>query len=267
MTAPIEAFDTDIALLPVTQATRAIFTDLYIERSLLVFIRTGSKRIVCPVGGELFGEAGDVMIFPPHSMVTMENRPVMNDGYRAEGLSFPHALADAVFAGHSVRSSRSGVQILRSDPHRPETVLALVKETLADPTLPAAIRRHRLLEPLVWLREAGVRLSAGDADLPLARVRRLIEVDLSRPWRQPEVAAHFAMSEATFRRWLARSGFGFSRILSNTRLERGLALLQTTAVPVSRIALECGFKTPSHFSEAFRERFGITPRQIRSTQD
>lgn len=72
------------------------------------------------------------------------------------------------------------------------------------------------------------------------------------------------MSEATLRRSLAGSGQGFARILHNARLERGLALLQTTDLPISRIALDCGFGTPSHFSDSFRKRFGIPPKSIRS---
>ena len=75
--------------------------------------------------------------------------------------------------------------------------------------------------------------------------------------------AHFAMSEATMRRWLSKSGQGFAKTLLNTRLEHGLSLLQTTDDRISEIALDCGFKTPSHFSDAFRKRFGIKPKDIR----
>jgi transcriptional regulator GlxA family with amidase domain len=100
-------------------------------------------------------------------------------------------------------------------------------------------------------------------DDPINQVRSLIETDLSYPWMAAEVAAHFAMSEATMRRWLSKTGQGFARILLYTRLEWGLSLLQTTDAQVSQIALDCGFKTPSHFSDAFRKRFGIKPKDIR----
>jgi transcriptional regulator GlxA family with amidase domain len=48
-------------------------------------------------------------------------------------------------------------------------------------------------------------------------------------------------------------------------LEYGLSLLQTTDMQISQIALECGFKTPSHFSDSFRKRFNIAPKMIRFT--
>ena len=256
-----------VSVLPITQATTATFTDLYFRLTFLFFIQTGSKRVLCPYNGELIGEAGDLMIFPPGSMVTMENRPILNDSYRADGVCFTHDLVDMVFADQRSRHDSPGIQVLRDASHRPSDILALIKDTLDNEALPTPIMQHRLLEPLIWLRHNGVRLPTRGEEQPLSKVRRLIETDFGHPWHIPEVAAHFAMSEATFRRWLAKSGHGFSRILLNTRLEKGLTLLQTTDIPISNIALECGFKTPSHFSDSFRKRFGIRPKMIRSAND
>nr|WP_113866450.1 AraC family transcriptional regulator [Brenneria salicis]NMN91463.1 AraC family transcriptional regulator [Brenneria salicis ATCC 15712 = DSM 30166]RBP62687.1 AraC family transcriptional regulator [Brenneria salicis ATCC 15712 = DSM 30166] len=256
----------DVSILPITQATTATFTELYFRLTFLFFVQAGSKRVLCPHNGELIGEAGDLMIFPPGSVVTMENRPILKDSYRADGVCFTHELVDAVFSDQRPRNGTPGIQVLRAIPHRPFQILHLIRDTLDNEGLPPPIRQHRLLEPLIWLRHNGVSLPARDEELPLSKVRRLIEADLSHPWRISEVAGHFAMSEASLRRWLAKSGHGFARILLNTRLERGLTLLQTTDVPVSQIALECGFKTPSHFSDSFRKRFGIKPKLIRSAE-
>lgn len=256
-----------LSVFPVTQATRATFTGLYFRLTFLFFIQAGSKRVICPRNGELTGEAGDVMIFPAGSVVNMENRPVADADYRAEGVSITRNLVDTVFGDHPARNAAPGIQVLRAVPHHPSDMLALIKETLSREGLPEPLRAHRLLEPLLWLRHHGVELPAGDEEQPWSKVRRLIESDISYPWRLPEVARHFAMSEATFRRWLARSGPGFAQLLLHTRLERGLSLLQGTDLPVSRIALDCGFQTPSHFSDAFRKRFGIKPRQIRQRED
>lgn len=254
-----------VMIVPITQATAATFADLFIRLTFLCFIQTGTKRVVCPVNGEMIAEEGDLIIFPAGSLVTLENRPLLNAHYRADGVYFTHDLIDAVFADQGPGAAPSGIQIVRAEPHRPDQILALIQQTLASEALPLPIRRHRLLEPLIWLRHHGVRLPARDDDQPLARLRRLIEADPARPWRAVDAARHFAMSEATFRRWLAKSGHGFAKILHNTRLEAGLALLQSTRAPISQIALDCGFQTPSHFSDAFRKRFGIRPMAIRST--
>ncbi|MFT4249169.1 MAG: AraC family transcriptional regulator [Pseudomonas sp.] len=253
-----------VRVLSITQATAATFADLYIGLALLVFIRTGAKKVVCPENGELIGESGDLVIFPPDSVVTLENRPLLHQGYRADGLCFPRALVAAVFADQ-YQGGGAGVQVVRAA-LQPAKVFDLIKATLDDQSLPPSIHRHRLLEPLIWLRDIGVRLPTRAERQPLGQIRSLIEATPGHPWRVAEVAARLAMSEATLRRSLARSGHGFARILLNTRLEKALGLLQTTTAPVSWIALECGFKTPSHFAESFRMRFGIQPSLIRSVE-
>lgn len=270
--APKDCFDFPyreeaVSILPITQATAAIFSDLFIRLTFLCFIQTGSKRIVCPINGEMIGEEGDLIIFPAGSIVTLENRPLLNARYHADGVYFTDDLIEEVFADQGQGFEPAGIQIVRAHPHRPVEVLKLTQDTLDSETLPLAIRRHRLLEPLVWLRHQGVRLPVRNDEEPLAKLRRLIETDPGRPWRASEVAGHFAMSEPTFRRWLAKSGYGFAKILHNTRLEKGLALLQSTRTPISQIALECGFQTPSHFSDSFKKRFGIKPMAIRSTAE
>ncbi|WP_417279624.1 helix-turn-helix transcriptional regulator [Celeribacter sp.] len=256
----------DVSIAPVSQATAARFTDLYFRRPFLIFIRSGSKVVTCPLHGEIEGREGDVMIFPPGVVLTMENRPLADRHYQAEGVNFSDDLIEEVFTQTPVLQRKAGIQILRAASHQPQAVLRLLKETLATTDLPPEIRRHRLLEPLIWLKHQGVVLPLLGEDTPHARVRELIERDLSHDWRAPEVARDLGMSEATLRRWLAKSGHGFSGILLNTRLERGLGLLQTTGQPISEIALDCGFKTPSHFSDAFKKRFGIPPKSIRTVE-
>lgn len=259
----------DVSLLEITQATTATFTDLYIQYTFLFFVESGSKRVLCPVNGELVGEEGDLLVFPPGSMVTMENRPVMNRAYKAVGVSFSEGLIGAVFPEE--RAPRGGpaegVQVIRAGGADPGRLVADLRETLARADLPDVVLRHRLLEPLVWLRHEGVMLSARSDDRPMSRVRRILGTDLAHDWRAAEVAERLAMSEATMRRALAASGQGFAKILLHTRLEQGLTRLQTTHDPISEIALDVGFKTPSHFADAFKKRFGVTPKQIRTKGD
>lgn len=257
-------YEDAVSILTITQATAATFNDLFIRLTFLCFVQSGSKRVICPINGEMVGQEGDLLIFPPGSMVTLENRPLLNANYRAEGVYFAHELIETVFADQRHRGGPTGLQIVKVGPNRPFEILKLIQETLSDQALPTPIRQHRLLEPLIWLRHHGVRLPVQDDERPLSKLRNLIETDPGRPWRAANVADHFAMSEPTFRRWLAKSGYSFSKILRNTRLERGLTLLQTTDIPVSQIALDCGFTTPSHFSDSFRKRFGIKPMAIRS---
>ncbi|MEM9805631.1 MAG: AraC family transcriptional regulator [Cyanobacteria bacterium P01_D01_bin.56] len=256
----------EVAVISISQATTATFTDLYFQHTFLFFIQVGSKRVLCPINGELIGYADEVIIFPPGSIVTLENRPVLNADYRAVGVCFPHHMVEAVFSNENSHAGSPGIQILQAADQSPQ-ILNAIQTTLSDTQLPDPIKQHRLLEPLIWLKYNGIYLSPYADENPLSEVRRLIETDLSYPWRSNDVAEHFAISEATMRRWLAKSGQGFSKILHNTRLEHGLSLLQATDISISDIALDCGFKSPSHFSDSFKKRFGIKPSQIRKMED
>ncbi len=252
-----------VSMLPISQATTATFTDLYFQYTFLFFIHVGSKRVLCPINGELIGHAEDVMICPPGSMVTMENRPVLDHDYRATGICFPHHMIETVFSHETATPQSVGIQSVTGCADQSRQILGTIQATLNDTELPEPLKQHRLLEALLWIKYHGIHLSPHDDEKPLSKVRRLIETDLSHPWRSSDVANHFAISEATLRRWLAKSGQGFSKILQNTRLEHGLSLLQSTEIPISAIALDCGFKTPSHFSDSFKKRFGIKPSEIR----
>ncbi len=252
-----------VTVVPVTQATSATFVDLYFRRPFLIFIRQGSKHVTCPINGPVSGEAGDVMIFPPGAILSMENRPLLDAEYCAEGVSFSDDLLEQAFPAPSPNSTPQGIRTLKKEVEHPQKMLGRLKSTLDDESLPPEILSHRLLEPLIWLKHRGISLSMPQEETPTSRLRGLFETDLSADWRAVDAAKHFAMSEATLRRWLSKSGPGFSTVLMTTRLEHGLALLQTTTKPITDIAFDCGFKTPSHFSDAFKKRFGIPPKSIR----
>jgi AraC family transcriptional regulator len=69
--------------------------------------------------------------------------------------------------------------------------------------------------------------------------------------------AHFA------RAFAATVGMTPSRYVMIRRLARARELLERSARSALDIALDVGFKTPSHFTSLFRREFGVTPRAIR----
>lgn len=52
--------------------------------------------------------------------------------------------------------------------------------------------------------------------------------------------------------------------LNRYRMEKARELLLTTRLPVTQIAHQCGFDSPSYFSEQFRRTYGESPRSVRS---
>ncbi|WP_245629214.1 helix-turn-helix transcriptional regulator [Celeribacter indicus] len=257
----------DVTLFSITQASAAIFHGLYIGQTFLCVVRAGTKKVLCPVNGEMTASEGDLIVFPPESFVTLENRPLRDAAYRADGAYLSHDLLLAASSPDSQGPRRTGIRILPAAEQEGYDLFAPLAATVDAEDLPEPIRRHRLMEPLIWLRHHGLEPTLPRDDHPIQQVRRLVETDLTHDWRLSEIARRFAMSEATLRRRLAAEGQGFAKILHNARLERGLGLLQTTELPISRIALESGFGTPSHFSDSFRKRFGMAPKAIRSAGD
>ena len=49
-------------------------------------------------------------------------------------------------------------------------------------------------------------------------------------------------------------------------MEKAKALIQHTAMPLTDIAMACGFNSASHFSNRFRSVLGVTPSQLRATK-
>lgn len=251
------------SIYPISQATTATFAELYFRLTFLFFVETGSKRVLTHDGKELIGEEGDVFVFPPGSIVTMENRPRLTESYRATGISYSQELID--LAAHSVDgvAPSHSPQLLKPDPDESKRILDPIKAGMTQGKLPQPVLTHRQLEPIIWLQSHGIHLQKTTTQDPIASVRQLIETDLAHPWQASEVASALGMSQPTMRRRLSEAGQGFAKILLFTRLERGLTLLQTSSEPITQIAYECGFKTPAHFSDAFKKRFGIRPKDIR----
>ena len=49
------------------------------------------------------------------------------------------------------------------------------------------------------------------------------------------------------------------------RLRKASGLLRAGNTPIAEIAVQCGFRNPSHFSVKFHARFGVSPSQFRRT--
>ena len=104
--------------------------------------------------------------------------------------------------------------------------------------------------------------------LALIRVKSVIERSLGNPNTTPAtVAAELKLSQRYINQLLEDEGTSLSRYMWSRRLERCAEQLRNTALrgrSVSQIALENGFNDLSHFSKAFRNRFGASPRSYRS---
>ncbi len=103
----------------------------------------------------------------------------------------------------------------------------------------------------------------------VAALRARIEARLAEPELAPrDIAAEGGISERRLRALLALEGEGFAAYLLRRRLERCAGWLrdpQWRNVSITQIAFRAGFNNTTHFGHAFRERFGVTPRDWRAT--
>jgi AraC family carnitine catabolism transcriptional activator len=75
-------------------------------------------------------------------------------------------------------------------------------------------------------------------------------MDVTRRQMERLFAAHLQVSPAAF--------------YLSLRLDRARQLLEQSDMGVMAIAVACGFSGPSHFSRAYRRRFGVRPKDERS---
>lgn len=77
-----------------------------------------------------------------------------------------------------------------------------------------------------------------------------------------EIAEHAALSKPHFRRvFKNQTGKTPFDYLWQCRLEQAKAQLDQTDQQITTIALQCGFKTISHFCELFKQHYKTTPKQ------
>lgn len=242
----------------IVQRQPLLFRRLWIDQPTLVLVEAGYK-VLHGEAGTFRVEAGQAVALAGGQAFDVTNYLGAAPAYRARWLAWERGLLEQWRAPAGARP-RPVVPLGAVVPAFAEAFTALT-QALDDPALPDAVVGHRALEMLVWLEGAGSLLLAETQLAP--RVRRLLAGDPAREWRSPEVAAQFAMSEASLRRHLAAEDSSLSEILLDVRMSTALTLLQSTAQPVTRIAGEVGYQSPSQFAVRFRRRFGCSPTDIR----
>ncbi|WP_114287933.1 helix-turn-helix domain-containing protein [Candidatus Halocynthiibacter alkanivorans] len=105
------------------------------------------------------------------------------------------------------------------------------------------------------------------ADIPLQvlHVRRHIEEHLCSEITMNTLAKVSSLSPQYLNR-LYKATYDENPLeyLWRLRVRRGAYLLSHTGTRISQIAYQTGFKTPNHFSRRIKEKYGLSPRQLRS---
>lgn len=96
------------------------------------------------------------------------------------------------------------------------------------------------------------------------RVLERLEAAIGEGVSLEELAALAGLSRTHFSRCF-RESYGTSphRYLMELRIARAKVLLQSNQKDLAIVAMECGFASQSHFSDAFRNAAGVTPKMFR----
>ncbi len=121
--------------------------------------------------------------------------------------------------------------------------------------------REKFRENIV-LEPAEIPIASGDAKF-LQRLMEAIERHMAEPECDTEMLAReVCMSRMQLNRKLhALTGHSTHEFLRVQRLKRGAQLLRHHGENVSQVAYDVGFASPSHFAQAFKAQFGMSPSE------
>jgi AraC-like DNA-binding protein len=150
-----------------------------------------------------------------------------------------------------------------------ESTQRVMEELLKEWQKPRAEQLQALLLQLLLTLKQD-RLQAGN-DLPpepeenlLRAINRLMAGWRGRTVVVADLAEALSFSESRLRvLFRDAAGIPLGSYIQNYRLNRAMALLRTTELPIAEIAEEAGFGSPQAFSRIFKKETGNTPRAYR----
>jgi len=127
------------------------------------------------------------------------------------------------------------------------------------------LRRKEIIQLMSHMGHADVLSMAANSKVS-HKLHTIISKKPSEDIVMKDICQQLAMSESTLRRKLSLEKTTVQTIKDQVKLGLGLHLLQTTHYPISFIAQECGYQSQSRFTSRFKERFGLTPTELRKTK-
>ncbi|RJY12516.1 AraC family transcriptional regulator [Parashewanella spongiae] len=153
-----------------------------------------------------------------------------------------------------------------------DEILRMISRRVFDDHLGSAASVTRLSEIVfIELIRSGIQQNSALSsileacrDPKISQSLKLIHSQHSQPWTVESLASKVAMSRSRFSdRFSKLIGTGPMAYLSDWRLQKALALLDSSRMSVQQIADQTGYQSPSAFTRAFSGKFGASPSDYR----
>jgi len=120
-----------------------------------------------------------------------------------------------------------------------------------------------------FLRETAVGAGRASPDKELvSRIKTYVKENYNQPIDFEQIASSFGYSYDRLRHIFRRqTNTSIHQYLLNCKLYAAKQMLLTTDMPIKDIAARCGFGSSIHFTNFFKGKMNISPRQFRNSQD
>ena len=227
---------------------------VFADPNHVIFFNPGEAyRVSHPVSG---GDECTIFFVSPESASELLAPDSIDLDSGRPSLSSPRALVDS----RSYSLHRQLVRLLANDGEVDRLAVDEIGIDLIDRVLATATRSPEHSERGERPGTLRDRRRAVDAAM------QLLSADFTQPLTLDDVAEATHYSKFHLARLFKKeTGLPIHRYLNRLRLRAALERLMEPAEDLSRLALEVGFSSHSHFSHAFRLEFGRTPSELRRT--
>jgi len=230
-----------------------------IAKPLLIVVFNGEK--VLGKQGELLCRADSFIFLADSPAINMRNIPIEKEYF---ALLIEFDLQD--YRGLPINSPYNNHYCIGATTALLEQCLQqFVESALWAPKKIASLRKREILELLCHMGHEEILTMLGNSQVS-QRLHALFNQQGFHELALESICEQLAMSESTLRRKLKLEGTSVQEIKDQAKLGLGLHLLQTTQYSISAIAEQCGYQSPSRFSERFKQCFGLTPSELRKTK-
>jgi len=259
----------------------------------------GTCYIQFASGNGVYLNAGDMVLVPhgaTHSISCTPETPICdletaltradykNDGVLVMGDGDPSATTQLICGHFSFRKDADhpllrvlpdNLLVTASDRARNQWLdqtLRLVAQCVFAENLGGVTTITRLSE-IVFIELLRVSVTMNDefkavldafTDGKIGQALLCIHQNLAEPWTVASLASEVGMSRSRFaERFSELVGTGPMSYLSDWRLQKALALLDTSRYSVQQVSGQIGYMSPAAFTRAFSGKFGVSPTHYR----